>query len=230
MKKTISKLFLLLKFIFSNYKIKLFNSRLDFHFKNIEKILKEVGEKVEGNLICDISPENNVSKRNISKIINIQNLCIGKKMICEIGVNAGHSLLLMLENNPNAIYLVFDLNKHRYTVPCLNYIRSQYPKTKIISIFGDSTKTVPEYIFDNPNEIHKYDLIHIDGGHDTEIVLSDFNSCKLLTANDGITIFDDYNYPNISNFIDEKISTNEIVPFITFGLLKTNLHFVYKFK
>ena len=77
----------------------------------------------------------------------------------------------------------------------------------------------------NPNEIHKYDLIHIDGGHDTEIVLSDFNSCKILTANDGVTIFDDYNYPNIYKFINEKISLNQIVPYSNIGLLKTKFTF-----
>lgn len=229
MKKKLAQFLLLFNFFLNKKKRKLFNSRLEFHFKNIENILKEVGEKVEGNLICDISPDNNVADKNIAKIINLQNLCLGKKMICEIGVNAGHSLLLMLENNPNASYLVFDLNSHRYTEPCLNYIRSQFPKTKIISIFGDSRKTVSEYILNNPSQIHKYDLIHIDGGHDTEIVTSDFNSCKLLSANSGVTIFDDYNYPNIRKFIDEKISLNQIVSYRTFGLLKTNLHFVYNF-
>lgn len=204
--------------------------KLEYHFKNIENILIEIGERVEGNLICDIAPDNYVSIRNGAKIINIQKLCLGKKYICEIGVNAGHSLLLMVETNPSAEYLVFDLNIHKYTEHCLNYIREQYPDTKITSVFGDSTLTVGEYISNNPNEMHKYDLIHIDGGHDDDVVISDFNNCKLLTAENGITIFDDYDYGNIRSVIDEKLLSEEIESVDDLELAKTNLHFIYKFK
>ena len=204
--------------------------KLEYHFKNIENILNQIGERVEGNLICDVTPDNYVSNRNEAKIVNIQKLCLGKKYICEIGVNAGHSLLLMIENNPTAEYLVFDLNNHKYTEPCLNYIRQQYPNTKITAVFGDSTSTVFGYTSSNPNEIHKYDLIHIDGGHDTNVVVSDFNSCKVLTSKNGITIFDDYDYNNIKNVIDAKLLSDEIEAVEGIGLVKTNLHFVYKFK
>jgi predicted O-methyltransferase YrrM len=204
--------------------------KLEYHFKNIENILTEIGERVEGNLICDVTPTNYVSNRNEAKIINIQKLALGKKYICEIGVNAGHSLLLMIENNPMAEYLVFDLNNHKYTEPCLNYIREQYPNTKITSVFGDSTSTVNAYTLSNPTELNKYDLIHIDGGHDTHVVLSDFKTCKVLTAKDGITVFDDYDYDNIRNVIDAKLLSDEIEPAEGIGLVKTNLHFVYKFK
>ena len=43
---------------------------------------------------------------------------------------------------------------------------------------GDSTTTVPNYCKKNPNV--KFDLIHIDGCHDTKIANLDFyNSLKL---------------------------------------------------
>jgi predicted O-methyltransferase YrrM len=206
------------------------SSKLEYHFKNIENILTEIGERVEGNLICDIRPDNYVSKRNESKILNIQKLSLGKKYICEIGLNAGHSLLIMLENNPTAEYLVFDLNIHKYTEHCLWYIKEQYPGTKITSVFGDSRFTMMEYISKNSNEYNKYELIHIDGGHDTDVVISDFNNCKLLSAKNGITIFDDYDYQNIKDVIDNKLFSEEIEPVDDLELVKTDLHFIYKLK
>ena len=51
----------------------------NIHVKNITKILKYVGERIEGNLICDIRPDNYVISRNKSKIKNLQYLCKNKK-------------------------------------------------------------------------------------------------------------------------------------------------------
>lgn len=93
--------------------------KLNGHFEKISQILNEIGERVEGNLICDVDSSNIVITRNIAKIKNLQYLSKNKNKICEIGVNAGHSLLLMLEQNPNAEYLLFDLNNHKYTNPCI---------------------------------------------------------------------------------------------------------------
>lgn len=45
------------------------NSIIDnIHFQNLTKILKELGERVEGNLICNITPDNYVICNNESKI------------------------------------------------------------------------------------------------------------------------------------------------------------------
>ena len=38
------------------------------HLKNITNILKNVGERIEGNLLCDIIPDNWTYKENIEKI------------------------------------------------------------------------------------------------------------------------------------------------------------------
>ena len=82
----------------------------NIHILNISNILKSIGEQVEGNYICDKTPDNCIIHENIEKIINLQYLVKDKKKICEIGVNACHSLLLMLFINPTAEYLLFDLN------------------------------------------------------------------------------------------------------------------------
>lgn len=195
------------------------------HISNIASILDNIGERVEGNLICDISSDNLTDEINESKIYNLLELSKGKSKICEIGVNAGHSLLLMVSVNPNAEYLLFDLNAHRYTKPCVQYIREAYPSAKITEIYGDSNITLKEYIASN--KLHTFDLIHIDGGHEDKTVENDFVCTKELLTKDGIVIFDDYNFSNIREAIN-KYADEGVISEYTEGVVKTDLHFIYK--
>lgn len=195
------------------------------HINNIATILDNTGERVEGNLICDITSDNFTDERNESKIYNLLKLAKGKSKICEIGVNAGHSLLLMVSVNPEAEYLIFDLGGHRYTRPCVEYIRSAFPSTKITEVYGDSNVTLKQYI--ESNELHTFDLIHIDGGHETETVENDFTYTQELLTKDGIVIFDDYNFGNIREAIDTYLSEGLISEY-TEDVVKTDLHFIYK--
>jgi len=199
------------------------------YIKELTKILESVGERIEGNLVCDITPTNWVIHNNIDKIKNLQYLCKNKKKIIEIGVNACHSLLLMLLINPEAEYLLFDLNCHKYTEPAFNYIKSQFPSTKINIIFGDSTKTMHKFIVDNQTELHSYDLIHIDGGHTIDIVSRDYNNSKQLSVNNGIVVFDDYDYASIYTFIQKMIAQKEIIEYTDSNIIRTRLHFVYTY-
>lgn len=197
------------------------------HVKNITKILNDIGERIEGNLICDIDPDNYVISINKYKIKNLQYLCKNKKKIIEIGVNACHSLLLMLLINPTAEYLLFDLGNHNYTLPTFNYIKEQFPDTKINIIFGNSVETISKYIVDNPNDINSYDLIHLDGGHTEDVFSQDYFNSKKLISNKGIVIFDDYDMNNINNFINIKINENEIIELNDENIIKNNRHFIY---
>jgi predicted O-methyltransferase YrrM len=195
------------------------------HIANIADILDRIGERVEGNLICDITSDNFTDVTNESKIYNLLKLSENKSKICEIGVNAGHSLLLMVSTNPEAEYLIFDLNGHAYTKPCVEYIKNAYPSTKITEIYGDSNITLKQYI--DSNELHTFDLIHVDGGHETETVENDFNNTKHLLTENGIVIFDDYNFGNIHNVINHYVEEGVITKF-TESVVETNLHYIYQ--
>lgn len=195
------------------------------HIVNIAHILESIGEQVEGNLICDISPNNLTDKGNESKIYNLLKLSENKSKICEIGVNAGHSLLLMISTNPTAEYLIFDLNEHRYTKPCIEYIKTAYPSTKITEVYGDALLTLREYT--KNNKLHTFDLIHVDGGHGMHNVVSDFIYTQELLATDGIIVFDDYNYNNIRDVINYYVHRQVITKYEE-GLITTDLHYIYK--
>ena len=202
------------------------------HVQNISDIIDESHEQVEGNLICDKRARNWNVKRTGNKIKNLQYLCKNKKKIVEIGVNGCHSLLLMLLVNPDAEYLLFDLNCHQYTVPTINYIKSAFPNAKINVIFGNSVETIKNYIVENQNELNSYDLFHLDGGHTEDIFSHDYHHSKLLlNKENGIVIFDDYQIPAINSFIHKKISENEIIEYMDDNIIKDEpyLHFIYKY-
>ena len=103
----------------------------------------------------------------LNKSKNISNMVLNKnlKNVMEIGFNAGFSTLLMLLTNPNINITCFDLGDHKYTMLCYNKMKETFGN-RINIIIGDSTKTLP-----NIND--KYELIHIDGGHSTEVANSD---------------------------------------------------------
>jgi len=201
---------------------------LNEHIINLTKILKTVGERVEGNLICDISPDNWTYMQNMDKIKNLQNLCKGKKKIVEIGVNACHSLILMLLENPEAEYLLFDLNFHRYTEPALDYVKRAFPNTVIKIVYGNSVETITQYINDNPEELHTYDMCHLDGGHTEDIFSVDYENMKQFNKKNSCVIFDDYDLPQIRNFIHKKIENGEIKELCN-NVIKTNRHFIYEY-
>jgi hypothetical protein len=186
----------------------------------IRDILLEVGERVEGNLICDIHPDNLQTHTNQSKINNLQNLVKGRKRVCEVGVNAGHSLLLMLDVNPTAEYVLFDIGIHRYTRPCVEYIQSQFPNTSIRITYGDSKETLPLC-----NE--EFDFIHIDGGHEGPEVISDYTVSIRLIAPNCPVVFNDYNYSFIQTFLNQKFQCGEIALYKNEDIDTTNQHIVF---
>ena len=196
-------------------------------FVGLQNILRNYNGQIEGNLVCDIAADYYTIDRNLDKIRNLQYLCKNKKRICEIGVNACHSLLLMILQNPFAEYYLFDLNNHPYTEPCLQYVRDCFPNTKIVTIYGNSMETLPMFCSNHSSEM--FDLCHLDGGHTTDVFTSDYDCMQSLMVPNAPIIFDDYDLPEIKSFIDQKKTDGHIVDRCErdIGLIKTVYHFIY---
>lgn len=204
--------------------IDILSEEVKYHISRLSEILNSIGERVEGNLICDVTADNLIDEVNRSKIKNLLTLAKGKLKICEIGVNAGHSLLLMVSINPTAEYLIFDLGGHSYTKPCVEYIKTAYPSVKITEVYGDTKLTLR-----NHDTKKVFDLIHVDGGHDTHTVVNDFVYTERLLSPNGIVVFDDYNYGNIKEVIDYYQNQRVISKYENEDITDTNLHYIYKF-
>jgi lipopolysaccharide biosynthesis glycosyltransferase len=153
-------------------------------------IINNCGELLEGNIFT-LHHTTEYSDIFINKVKNISNVLLNKniKNVMEIGFNSGFSALLMLVTNPNIKITCYDLGEHKYTIPCYEILKQLF-QDRINIIIGDSTKTLY-------NDINKYDLIHIDGGHTTEIVTNDIKNSYCLSKKGTILIMNDYDFDNI---------------------------------
>lgn len=189
------------------------------HLNSITQILTDIGERVEGNVYCDIQPTNITADGN--KLRNLRSLCMGKTKICEVGVNACHSLLFMLDVNSEAEYTLFDIGIHKYLEPCFNYVQSAFPATKMKLFLGDSRLTLPAYAETHREE---FDFIHVDGGHTYDVFSSDYECTYKMLKKGGIMIFDDYNHSEIKQFVDEKVRQGEVLHLTHQQLFQTDQH------
>jgi predicted O-methyltransferase YrrM len=153
-------------------------------------IINSCGEQLEGNIFM-LHHTTEYTNVYLNKTKNICNLLLNKHInnIMEIGFNSGFSALLMLLTNPNICISCFDLGEHKYTMPCYEKLKETFGDRINITI-GDSTMTLQ-------NVYNNYDLIHIDGGHSTEVATSDIINSYRLSKQRTILIMDDYDFPNL---------------------------------
>jgi hypothetical protein len=138
----------------------------------------------------------------------------GKKAvtrICEIGFNAGHSVMLLLlgRDKTPLEFTIFDIGEHAYTKPCLEYIKSQFQHVNFEYIEGDSTSTMPKWIEENHQYLGVYDVVHVDGGHSEHCISNDMKNADLLVKNGGILIIDDTNVDHINKNVDLYLSNGK---------------------
>jgi predicted O-methyltransferase YrrM len=145
------------------------------------------------------------------------------KKICEIGFNAGHSaMLLLLSSTADTSFTIFDIDHHKYTRPCLDYLVSAFRHVSFEYNVGDSTIVMPEWIASNSAHVGSFDLVHVDGGHTEACAASDMKYADILLRTDGIMVIDDTDAPQINHLVDQYISSRkyeEIYVLKTFGYI-----------
>jgi len=182
------------------------------NLKQIENILIKSGEKIEGNIYCDINTTNLMPRRE-EKIANLKHFCSGLSKIGEIGFNAGHSALAMLESSPSAEYVFFDIGVHGYVQDCFDFLKRSFSNASLDIIYGDSKKSVWNYIISHERleqVLNSFDLIHMDGGHGPDTIERDYAHSMLLLKKNGILIIDDGNIPQIKSLINNKLQLDDI--------------------
>lgn len=181
------------------------NKAKEFINSHLLPIVHQSGENLEGNIFM-IHHTTDYTDKYLNKAKNISNLVLNKKIknVMEIGFNAGFSTLLMLLSNPNLHVTCFDLGEHKYTIPCYQKLKENFGH-RLNIIIGDSTKTLETYY-------DIFDLIHIDGGHLTEIANKDIIQSYRLSKTRTVLIMDDYDFPNLHELWDSYIIKYNLKP------------------
>jgi predicted O-methyltransferase YrrM len=124
------------------------------------------------------------------------------QIICEIGLNGGHSAETLINHSPDLIkFISFDINHHFYTPLAANYFKTNLGD-KFEFYPGDSLKVVPDFTSANPEL--KADLIYIDGCHLYAWALQDILNCRKLAHQNTYVWIDDV-YPDLANPIGEAV-------------------------
>lgn len=184
---------------------------------DLKKLIEKTGEPLEGNCMYRHLSFDQWDVL-VNKRINYQKAVKGKEFVCEIGFNAGHSVLAMILVNPNARYVLFDLGTHAYTRPCFEYLKKLFPKTIIEIFWGDSRETLAGYHKKHSQIV--FDLVHIDGGHKSEVYRIDWKNSLEVASRGSLIIFDDTDSEKINTFINKEIEKNIVCEAV--GFLQTS--------
>ena len=153
-----------------------------------------------------------------------------KENILEIGTYMGHSLLIILMANPSVNITCIDIND-RYSLPSIRYLQKEFPESNINFIKSDSLKILK-------GSKEKYDLIHIDGAHNNNIVTKEFYYCmNLIKEKNAEFIFDDREnvlilIKNIIEtfFIKDSMSSKCIYSNLYLNIIFPENKFIYSYK
>ena len=113
------------------------------------------------------------------------------RTVCETGFAAGRSSFAFLTANPDVVVHSFDLGEFKYTQLIAEYLHTLFPRRFFVH-FGDSKKTLPTFIAENPNV--RCDVMFVDGDHAFDACRSDLRHFSTLAQPKGrnFVVFDDY--------------------------------------
>ena len=188
--------------------------------RRIAEIVGRSGERLEGNIFyrdgeeryADESPADELApaRRNAWRAVRF------KERLLEVGVNAGHSALLALSTSPKLEYYGVDIMSHAYTAECVDYLKGEFPGR--VHLFpGDSREILP-WLVDRRAEL-AFDIFHVDGGHTSEVCLSDITNCiRIARGQRGRHLMlDDVHASWIFDIYCEFVSLGELTTETFFG-------------
>jgi predicted O-methyltransferase YrrM len=130
----------------------------------------------------------------------------------EIGVRRGRSMAMIASTCPQCSIIGFDMwvsDYARMPNPGPEFVQVEMSKLgysgNIILVSGDSHKTVPDYLDQNPNQF--FDLITVDGDHSEQGARKDLNNVIPRLKVGGVLVFDDICHPKHPYLADVWQST-----------------------
>lgn len=188
-------------------------------FDALRRCVENSGEPCEGNIFFtrgswQAEPEMQGKQKNLFTLARgLTSNQHGPPRILEIGFNAGHSVCLMLLANPKVQVVAFDLCDHTYTKPCFEALRRHFGAERLELHAGSSTETLPAYRAANPDA--RFDLLHVDGGHQYLVAMADMENCRQLARRPpdrlGMVVLDDTDLTGIATVWTDCVAAGHVV-------------------
>jgi hypothetical protein len=160
-----------------------FANAFRLRLKRIAELVKQSGERLEGNIFYGDLDDRDVDRPPDSALAparrNVWRAVRFKERLLEVGVNAGHSALLALSSNPRLEYYGVDIMSHAYTAQCVDFLKGEFPG-RVHLFTGDSREVLP-WLVGRRAEL-TFDIFHVDGGHTDEVARSDMSNCIRIAS------------------------------------------------
>ena len=180
------------------------------HLDELLKIIKDVGEPLEGNIFyqhLESNPGHDLIERFLPKRAALGMFAMAHDDIMEVGFNAGFSALLMLTANPNLQLTSVDICTHQYTMPCYEYLMNAFPGRATL-VKGDSTNVLPSVLQNNK----VFTGYIIDGGHGLEVAEQDLRNVLQYANKDAVLCFDDSDFVQLRLMLNLYMMSGHLTP------------------
>ena len=171
------------------------------HLHELLKIIKEIGEPLEGNIFyanLETNLTDELQANFFEKRRNLALFSLAHNSILEIGFNSGFSALLLLTANKSLRLTCVDICYHKYTIPCFNYLKSIF-NNRIELIESNSLMAFPLI---NLESCQKPNAFIIDGGHGLDVAEADLLNVITYSDKGSIICFDDSDFPDLRVLLD----------------------------
>ena len=195
-------------------KLTILNSNLSNNLisKSLEPVL--IGNLFYDHLEQDFQnhPLNPLLETKRQRLFDVAKKCSNA---FEVGVNGGHSALLMLDSNPELNFTGNDIaafyppeprcHPEVYVPAAFDSLKQLFPG-RVQTITGSCITELPKYA--EKNNTKHIDLLHLDG--DKWTYETDFFVMRPLLKSGAYVIFDDTQQPGVQALVD-KLLTKDIV-------------------
>jgi hypothetical protein len=163
-----------------------------------------------------VDPDHIRKRKNLGKAAKLSTTML------EIGLNGGHSALLLLYSNPHLNLVSVDICQHKYAERAAEFLTMHFPR-RFQFFRGDSREVLPRLALMNPKLA--FDAIHVDGGNVEDLAYADVSNSLRLARKDALFILDDLQVPWLERVFVECTLRGHIRPEVA-GFEATPLHAV----
>ena len=172
--------------------------KIEVHFNRIREIIEPSFDEWYGAGSYLISGKSNdYDQTMLEKQLALYRATQGRKRALEIGVHAGHSLLVMLVADPTVVIECIDICIWEHTEKCVQYLQSVFPG-RITLHKGDSRSVTGQLT-------GEFDLVHIDGSHDINVIRDEVGLIR--STPDALFVFDDFDTAGLPQYVYDTFET-----------------------